>query len=211
MEAFAINDNLKIVCYNQKMPRKEKLKTIKLAVSGDAGSFSEEAGLLYAEREFFKPELVYAIGMDGVLQTLDDKKVELGIFPVVNSQGGLVRQAFDAMGNHLFRVIDELWLEVQQCLMVLPGTKKEKIKTVASHSQAIIQCQRYIKREFPNVKTLEWADTAAAARDLASGKLSKDTAVLAPARSAHLYNLEILGRGIQDAHPNLTTFIVVTK
>lgn len=187
------------------------MKTIRFAVSGDEGSFSEEAGFAYAAREGFEVDLLYAIDMEGVLQQLDHGTAELGIFPVVNSRGGLVQTAFDAMGRHLFQMVDELWLEVQQCLLVRPGVRKEGIKQIATHPQAISQCERYVKREFPDVRLCEWEDTAKAARDLAGGMLSQDTAVIAPCRAGALYGLEILERSIQDMHPNLTTFIIVKK
>ncbi|MFA6474672.1 MAG: prephenate dehydratase domain-containing protein [Patescibacteria group bacterium] len=183
----------------------------KIAISGDAGSFSEEAGHLYIEREGLTAELVYAIDMEGVLARLERGEVEVGLFPVVNSQGGLVREAFEAMGRHNFTLVDELWLEVQQCLLVLPGLTRTEIKNIATHSQAVLQCQRYIKREFPAVNVIEWADTAKAARDLKAGLLPAATAVIAPARAAGLYGLKILERNIQDMRPNLTTFIIVKK
>lgn len=183
----------------------------KIAVAGDSGSFSEEAGLLYAQREGVEPEIIYAIDMDGVLGRVERREAEFGIFPVVNSRGGLVETAFEAMGRHLFALKDEIWLEVHQCLMALPGVKMEDIKKIATHPQAISQCERYLKREFPQVELVVWDDTAKAARDLAAGILSKDTAVIAPARSAQIYNLELLAKGIQDNHPNLTTFIAVEK
>lgn len=183
----------------------------KIGVSGDAGSFSEEAGLVYAQREGLAVDIVYAIDMEGLLSRLEKEKIEIGIFPVVNSRGGLVQTAFEAMGKHLFKMDSELWLEVHQCLMVLPGTKKEQIKNVATHPQAISQCERYLRRELPTAKLIEWEDTAKAAKDLATGILPPDTAAIAPARAAQIYNLEILDKGIQDNHPNLTTFIIVKK
>lgn len=186
-------------------------KKIRLAVSGDTGSFSEEAGLLYAQRNGLNFKIIFAIDMEGVLKALDKRKADIGIFPVVNSRGGLVRPAFEAMGKHLFKFTDELWLEVYQCLMVKPGISKKQIKKIATHSQAIAQCERYIRKEYPNAQLIEWEDTAKAARDLAKGILAKDTAVIAPARSAQIYGLKLLAKGIQDNHPNLTTFIVVTK
>ena len=182
-----------------------------IAVSGDAGSFSEEAGLLYAQREGIDPEIIYAIDMEGVLEKVAKGEAEFGIFPVVNSRGGLVETAFEAMGRHLFAMKDEVWMEVHQCLMALPSVKKEDIKKIATHPQAISQCERYIKREYPQAELVDWEDTAKAAKDLVEGILTKDTAVIAPARSAQIYNLELLAKGIQDAHPNLTTFIAVKK
>jgi|SRR3989338_4957541 len=182
-----------------------------IGVSGDRGSFSEEAGLIYASRIGVAPEIHFSIDMEGVLRDLSGGKIDLGIFPVVNSRGGLVRPAFEAMGNYLFRVRDEVWMEVHQCLLVLPGVKKTAIKKITTHSQAIAQCERYIKREFPEAKLIEWEDTAKAAKDLAEGKISPDAAVIAPSRCAQIYNLEILDSGIQDNHPNLTTFIAVER
>ncbi len=184
---------------------------ITIALSGLAGSFSEEAALLYAQRQAKEADLVYALDMAGVLTALDERRAEYGIFPVVNSRGGLVREAFVAMGQHLFTLVDELWFEVYQCLMVLPGVVRSDIKKIATHPQAIAQCERYIRREFPNLELIEWADTAKAAEDLRGGMLSRDTAVIAPARSAELYGLDLIAKGIQDQHPNLTTFIIVKK
>jgi len=193
------------------MMTKIPLEKIRLGVSGDAGSFSEEAGRLYAGREGIDAEIIFAIDMEGVLARLDRAEIDLGIFPVVNSQGGLVTQAFEAMGRHEFKLVSELWLEVQQCLMVLPGLRRTEIKNIATHPQAIAQCQRFIKREFPEAKIIEWADTAKAARDLQAGLLPAATAVIAPARAATLYGLELLESNIQDMRPNLTTFIIVKR
>lgn len=185
---------------------------IKIAVSGDAGSFSEEAGRLYAERQGWgETEIIYAIDMEGVLKAVSGGEADYGIFPVVNSRGGLVQTAFAAMGKFLFSLVDELWFEVYQCLMVLPGVKKEAVKQIATHPQAVSQCERYLKREYPAANIVDWEDTAKAARDLAGGVLSRETAVIAPARAAQIYGLELLARGIQDNHPNLTTFIIVKK
>ena len=128
------------------------MKTPRIAVSGDKGSFSEEAGLLYAQREGLKASLVYAVEIDRVLDLVSGRKAELGIFPVVNSRGGLVQTAYEAMGGRLFAFLGELWLEVHQCLMAFPGTPRSAIRRVASHPQALSQCERYLKKEFPQAE-----------------------------------------------------------
>lgn len=183
----------------------------RLALSGVAGSFSEEAALIYAQRVGINPELVYSVDMEGVLQDMDDGKADWGIFPVVNSRGGLVQMAFRAMGKHTFELHDELWMEVHQCLMAQEGTTHADIRQIVTHPQAIAQCERYLRKEFPEVKLVDWEDTAKAAEDLAAGKFDSHTGVIAPARSAQIYGLELLAKGIQDNHPNLTTFIIVHK
>ncbi|MDP9249647.1 MAG: chorismate mutase [bacterium] len=187
------------------------MKKIKVGVSGDRGSFSEEAAMIYSESSGTKIEISYLIDMERVLSALNVGTIELGIFPVVNSRGGLVYPAFRAMGKYNFHMIDEIWLNVNQSLLVKKNITKDKVRAIASHSQALVQCERYLEKEFPKIKLIEWEDTAKAARDLATGKLSKNTAVIAPARSALIYGLQVLDKNIQDMHPNLTTFIVVQK
>lgn len=182
-----------------------------LAVSGDPGSFSEEAGLIYAQRENITPEILFATDMQGVLAAINEDRADVGVFPVVNSRGGLVRPAFQAMGRYNFEYFDEIWMEIYQCLLVLPGTKASDITCIASHSQALAQCDRHLQQNFKGIELKEWIDTARAAKDLSDGTLPATTAVIAPARAAHRYGLEILEKGIQDNHPNLTTFIVVRK
>jgi prephenate dehydratase len=181
----------------------------KFGVSGDIGSFSEEAAMLYAKRMKINPSLIYLIDMESVLAAIEKREIEIGILPVVNLQGGLVKPAIEAMGKHLFRPVDELWLEVKQCLLMLPGKAFNQIKNIASHPQGFAQCKQYIKKEFKQVTFIEWPNTAKAARDLAAGVLPANTAVIAPERSAEVYGLEIMAKNIQDVSPNFTAFIIV--
>lgn len=182
---------------------------MKIGVSGIEGSFSEEAALTYAAKIEDKAEMVYCLSMEGTLKALSEGKVDLGIFPVTNSIGGLVDSAFKAMGHYLFEIIDKLPFEVNQCVMALPGKTKKDIMQVSSHPQALAQCRNYVAREFPRAQRMEWSDTASAARDLKNGTLPEFSAVLAPAQSAKVYGLEILEKRVQDNHPNITTFIIV--
>ena len=184
---------------------------IKLGVSGDKGSFSEEAGLLYSKNLNINSTLEYLIDMEGVLAAVENGTVDMGIFPVVNLRGGLVRMAYDAMGNHKFKVIDELWFKVHQCLLVTSGMTIHQIDYIVSHPQAFAQCGKYIQKNLKDAKLIEWQDTAAAAKALSQGKLHPMSAVIAPERAAHIYGLDILAKNIQDDDPNLTAFIIVKK
>jgi len=184
---------------------------MRLGVSGDKGSFSEEAAELYMMRENVHATLDYLIDMEGVLAAVETDVVDIGIFPVVNLLGGLVKPAFIAMGRHAFTPIDALWLEVHQCLLAWPGTTYEQITTIVSHPQGLAQCQRFLDHTFKGMERQAWIDTAKAVRDLAEGQLPRTTAVIAPARSASIYHMEILARDIQDKTPNLTAFMVVTS
>lgn len=182
-----------------------------IGVSGDIGSFSEEAGWIYAAKAHSgEHELRYLIDMDGVLSALDKGDIDVGIFPFVNYNSGIVWPAFAAMGKYSFMPIDDLQLNVEQCLIGLPDDKIEDIKTLYSYTPAFEQCKGFIN--FHGYSTIDWGDTAKAARDLAAGLLPKNSAVVGSAQAVKSYEgLKILKHGIQDLQPNITRFIVVKK
>lgn len=180
-------------------------------IAGDVGSFSEEAAFLYAKKKGLDSIFAYLLDMEGVLNAIEDGVIDLGIIPVVNLLGGLVKPAFLAMGKHLFTPIDEFWHEINQCLLVKRDTALSQIKHIVSHPQGLAQCQQFLKKQFKNTGQMEWIDTAKAAKDLAKGILPASSAVIAPERCAELYDLEIKAKNIQDSSPNRTAFILVKK
>jgi prephenate dehydratase len=184
---------------------------VKIGVSGEPGSFSEEAAELYIQRTGIQARFDFLVDMEGVLAAVSTGRVELGIFPVVNSSGGLVTMAFEAMGKYSFTWVGQLALNVNQCLLVCPETPLTDIKQVVSHPQGLAQCRDYLQKNLPSAKSIAWIDTAKAARDLAEGKLDKSSAVIASARAARIYGLELLAKNIQDSLANITTFIIVKK
>lgn len=184
----------------------------KIGVSGSEGSFSEEAAIHYArEYKIEKYEIVYLISVDKVLSSLDKKSIDLGIFPIENSNGGIVIEAVHAMSKHNFNIENLFEIDVRHCLLVQNGAKKEDIKKITSHQQALKQCRMYLKRKWGDRELAEYADTAEAAKDLGKGKLDMSTAVIAPKRCAELYDLTVMEEGIQDLKFNFTTFIAGLK
>jgi prephenate dehydratase len=187
------------------------MEKITIAVSGDEGSLSEEAAIFYGEKKHLTPKIIYAIDMEGVLKALDNHDAELGIFPIVNSNGGVIHSSVEAMGRHNFKFLEDFSLEFKMSLLAKKNKTRDNIRKIASHPQAITQCENYLKKEFPNVRLIYWDDTAKAARDLSENVLSDDTAVIAPARCAAQYGLELIEKGIQDSSESSLTFIVVKK
>ena len=176
---------------------------------GDRGSFSEEAGELYLKEEgISEAEIVPLVSAENVLKALKNKAIDKGIFPIENSNGGIVIEAVHAMAAHTFEIEKMFELDVHHMLLVKPGTKATEINAVCSHDQALKQCRMYLNKTWSEAEIMPYEDTAKAAEDLASGKLSKTTAVIAPKRSAELYGLEILEESIQDLKFNYTTFVV---
>jgi prephenate dehydratase len=183
-----------------------------IGVMGAKGSFSEEAGRLYAHKGNLKKySLSYLISAENVLAALEAGEIELGIFPIENSNGGVVLEAVHAMAKHRFAIKKMFEMDVHHCLLVKKGTTAEKIKTITSHDQAIKQCRMYLRRMWPKVKIRGYEDTAKAAADLAADKLPASTAVIAPRAAAAVYGLDVLEESIQDLKFNYTSFIAAAR
>jgi len=185
---------------------------LKIGVSGMEGSFSEEAANYYCHKEKINDyKLVYLVSAENVLRAVDVGEVDNGVFPIENSNGGIVYEAVYAMSRYIFNIIKIFEIDVRHCLMAKKGINPGDIKKIVSHDQALKQCRMYLKRKWPDVEIVQWEDTAKAVKDLSEGILSADTAVIAPKRAAEIYNLDVLEEGVQDLKFNFTTFIFVSK
>lgn len=179
---------------------------------GAKGSFSEEAARKYIEMEQLSgAELQYLISAENVLASLEAGESDLGIFPIENSNGGIVIEAVHAMAKHRFQVKKMFELDVHHMLLAKKGVNPEHITTITSHDQALKQCRMYLKRRWPGTELQEYADTAKAAADLANNTLPNTTAVIAARAAAKLYGLEIIEESIQDLKFNYTSFVVAER
>ena len=190
---------------------KDKNK-LTIGVMGQLGSFSEEAANYYCAKNKIKDyKIKYLVTANNVLKNLSQNKIDLGIFPIENSTGGIVDETIYAMSKYNFNIKEKFEIDIKQNLIVKPNTKPSSIKKITSHSQALKQCKMYLQRMWKGVNLEEYKDTAEAAKDLASGKLPKNTAVIAPKICAKIYKLEVLEESIQDLKFNFTTFIAATN
>jgi prephenate dehydratase len=185
---------------------------MKIGVMGAKGSFSEQAGELYITTHGVDgAEIVPLISAERVLTALEEGAIDTGIFPIENSNGGIVIEAVHAMAKHRFTIERMFELDVHHMLLVKHGVTTSHITAVASHDQALKQCRMYLKRVWGEADVIPYADTAKAAEDLSQGVLPDTTAVIAPRRCAELYGLDILESSIQDLKFNYTTFVVAKR
>lgn len=185
---------------------------MRIGVSGDVGSFSEEAGAQYVKKSgLVDAKLVHLIDMHGVLSALDNQQIDIGVFGVVNNNSGLVRPAFEAMGKFNFKIIDEIHLDVEQCLFAKQDVEFKDICSIYSYPPAFQQCKIFLQNKVSHLEQVVWNDMAKAARDLVNGVLPRCAAVIGSRRAAELYNLRVLEGNIQDIKPNITMFAVVVR
>lgn len=190
----------------------DAMSKVSIGVMGARGSFSEEAGHFYAKKiGLIDYGLEYLVSAENVLTAVQEGKVDKGIFPIENSNGGIVIEAVHAMAGHLFTIETMFEIDVHHNLLVKKGVTADSITKITSHDQAIKQCRMYLKRKWPSVEIEVYIDTATAAKDLAEGRLPETVAVIAPKICAELYDLDILEESIQDLKFNYTSFVTAVR
>lgn len=113
------------------------MKVAKIGVMGAKGSFSEEAGRTYVKKyaKLKKFEILYLITAENVLSEIEKGAINIGIFPIENSNGGIVLEAVHAMAKHNFHIKKMFEIDVHHNLLVKKGVTADKVKTITSHDQ----------------------------------------------------------------------------
>ena len=143
-----------------------------------------------------------------VLAAVSSGECELGVIPVENSLMGAILQAVDLLLETELHVTREVMVRVSHAMMAMPGVKLSEVKRVYSQQPALDQCTEFMGRHHLTPVTAH--DTAGSAKDLAA-RGSLDEGVIASARAAELYGLEVLERGIEDEPFNVTRFLVLSR
>lgn len=143
------------------------------------------------------------------VEAIVNKQANFAVLPIENSTAGIVTDIYDLLMQYDITIVDEQVIQVAHNLLVLPGTKREDIKTVYSHPQALSQCKPYLDQH-PQWEQKEFSNTAAAAKKIMEDG-DKSQAAIASKYAAKLYGLEMLGDKIYSDNRNSTKFIIVSR
>ena len=180
-------------------------KKASVACQGVAGANSQIA----AEKLFGSPYEMFFKTFEGVFSAIDKGLCEYGVLPIENSTAGQVNAVYDLMMKYRFYIVRSVRVKVDHNLMVKPGTKKEEIREIFSHEQALMQCAEYLKG-FPGVKITAVENTAVAARMVQESE-EPGVACLCTRACEQLYHLECLEKSVQDHGGNYTRFICIAR
>ena len=159
----------------------------------------------------------------GVMEAVENGQADYGVLPIENSSTGGISTNYDLLLNYKNAIVGEYVMKIDQCLLALPGTKLEDIRTVFSHPQALMQCSAFLNDNGLKQISVEntavaakrvveegvkYGSPAAAAKKVAQDK-DKTQAAIASRRAAKEYGLEIVADSIQQEKNNCTRFIII--
>jgi chorismate mutase/prephenate dehydratase len=180
------------------------MEGITVAFQGEKGAYSEEAAF-----QFFSPSIQVkpCETVDDVFNVVGKKVVQYGIVPVENSLEGSITRTYDMLLESSIKVSGETRLRVIHCLIAAPGVSLSSVKKVYSHPQALGQCQKFLRQL--GCESVSTYDTAGSVKMIKENGIL-DGAAIASARSAEIYGMHILKKGIEDNKNNYTRFFILS-
>jgi prephenate dehydratase len=176
---------------------------VKVGYQGERGAFSEEA-----VRTLFPGSVpVPYRTLRSIFDDVGGGRVSYGVVPLENSQAGSITETYDLLWKGRVSIVGEAVVRVDHALLALPGVRLEDVRVVASHPQALAQCEEFLARLHAEIVSVY--DTAGAAKRIAEERRAGEAAVASP-RAAGMYGLAVLARGIQTYPDNRTRFAAIS-
>jgi prephenate dehydratase len=182
------------------------LAQLPLAIQGYEGSFHQVAA-----RSFFGKQveiLPCATFTDLIREASDKKRTRGGVMAIENSIAGSIMPNYNLLQKSNLFVVGEVYLQIDQHLMVNPGVKLTDIKEVHSHPMALQQCLGFLNKH--PWKLIETEDTALSAKQVHQRK-SKHIAAIAGKLAAELFGLKLIAPNIHDVKNNYTRFLILSQ
>ena len=179
-------------------------KTNRIAFQGEFGANSDMAC-----RDMFPDmEPLPCATFEDAFTALDQGETDLAMIPIENTIAGRVADIHHLLPESRLHIVGEYFMPIHFQLMVMPGVKRDEIKTVHSHIHALGQCRKVIRAN--GWKPVIAGDTAGAAK-LVAETGDRSMAALAPRPASSLYNLDIIAEDVEDTETNVTRFVVLAR
>src|SRR5689334_22337031 len=197
------NDQLRAV-YREIMSSALALeKTLTIAYLGPEATFTHQAAIKrFGSSLFYTAQKTIA----DVFTEVSKNRADYGVVPVENSTEGVVTHTLDMFVDSDLKIVSQIVLKVQQCLM--SNTPRKQIKRLYVHPQSLAQCRGWIQNHLPRVEIIE---TSSNARSAELAAKEKGSAAIGGILAAEKYGLELLELDIQDNAANATRFLVLGR
>ncbi|MGN9757739.1 chorismate mutase [Streptomyces sp. SD31] len=179
----------------------------RFAYLGPEGTFTERA--LRSVPEAAGSLLTPAATAREALALVCRADVDAAMLPVHNTVAGTVPDTLRAIAESpALTVLREVVLGIEFALLVRPGTRLARIRTVSGHPHARRQVGGWLDRHVPQARWASASSNAEAARRVRDGEC--DAAVAGEFTAAH-YGLQPAATGIQDTAGATTRFLLCAR
>ena len=181
---------------------------MKLYYLGPKGTYSEQAANKIKSILNNEIDLIPISTIAKIVELANSEIDSLAILPIENSIEGIVRPTIDALYVNDVQIRAQIEIEIKHCLF--SKGKKENIKYIISHPQALAQCQRYILNNFDeNIELISSTSTSAALKELENK--DETYAAISSQNAADNYNYNLIDKNISDVLDNKTRFVLISK
>lgn len=143
------------------------------------------------------------------MEAVKEGKADYAVLPIENSTAGIVADVYDLLQEYNNYIIAETYVKVEHALLGLPGTDLDKVTTVYSHPQGLMQCEGFLMQH-KDWQQISQSNTAGSAKKVLEEKDLTHVAI-ASEEAAEVYGLTVLKNKINDLDNNTTRFVIVTK
>jgi prephenate dehydratase len=178
---------------------------MKVAIQGEAGSFSHQA----ARRMVPGASIVPCARSAEVFDRLELGSVAAAVIPIENSLAGPVTEHFDLLLARKVFIQREFRLRIVHNLIALPGVKRGGLRRAYSHPVALEQCRDFFRKN-PKIEPVPFYDTAGSVKHVIQNRL-RDAAGIAGRHAASVYGGRVLAAGIEDDKRNFTRFFLLRR
>ena len=185
----------------------EELDKVKARVvfQGAEGAYSHAAMMQYFGDQISS---FHVDTFRDAMSAIDEGSADFAVLPIENSTAGMVSEIYDLLVEFENYIVGEQIIKIEHCLLGVPGSKEEDIKTVYSHPQSLMQSSKYLLNHDWNQISMK--NNAFAARKVAE-EGDKTQAAIASELAGQIYGLEVLEKGVNQEENNSTRFIIVTN
>jgi prephenate dehydratase len=176
---------------------------MKVAIQGEAGSFSHDA----AKHMLRGCTIVPCARSVEVFDRVERGSVGAAVIPIENSLAGSVAEHFDLLLARNVSIQREYRLRIVHNLIAAPGVKIGDVRRVYSHPVALDQCRDFF-RKHREIEVTPFYDTAGGVKHVIEGGL-RDAAGIAGRQAAAVYKGHVLAAGIEDDKQNFTRFFLI--
>ncbi len=142
-----------------------------------------------------------------VFEAVERGEASYGVVPIENSTEGSVNRTLDMFIESEVKMCGEIMMRVSHDLLSSEG-RPEGIRKIYSHPQALGQCKKWLRKNFPSIPLIETVSTAKAAQMAAE---DSSAGAIASSLASRLYGLKVVKSQIEDYFHNYTRFLVLGR